>query len=143
MTKIRVPFKHYVYENAVKVEKIGFYEDELSEVYNVCKQCLSIHDRHSRFCQLCSDEHAKGNSEGYKSRLEENQKALDHYEAEAKKEGATLSAFGKVVAILNGSERTERKSSGEVRKKGKAVVSDDIQGKKPKNKRTGTKAGVV
>lgn len=143
MTKILVPFKYFVYENAMKVEKIGYYEDELSNVFNCCTQCLAIHDRRSRYCKDCSDEYKAGRHEDYKPRLEKNEKAVEMAEAKLEEENKlrhekmTLTRFGKVMAILNGSER---ESDSEVRQEGEHVAkSDNKRGKR----KTKAKAGVV
>lgn len=147
MTKILVPFKYSTYENAQKVEKIGYYEDELSNVFNLCTQCLSVHDRHSKYCQACSDEYKAGEHEKYKDRLVKNEAAVEEYEKKAKEKDMTLTRFGRVTAILNGSQNGDkdegksRKSSDKVRRKGKAVVQDDVQDR-PKRKAR-TKARVV
>lgn len=163
MTKILVPFVYFVYENAMKVEKIGYYEDELSNVYNMCKQCLNVHDRHSRFCELCSQEHKAGDHESFKARLSRNSKAIEASQKKIveklKKEAKSveemdrakateLTNFGKVMAVINQNERKSKGKGGtgadKVRGKGKDVVQNDIQASPVKRKsKARTKAGVV
>lgn len=110
MTTILVPYKYYTYENAIKIEKIGFYEDELSNVYNVCTKCLSIHDRHSKYCLACSEEFKSGVANGFEERLKKNKEAIEKYTKEWTKKGKDiipmqLNRFGTVVAILNSEEK--------------------------------------
>lgn len=160
MTKILVPFVYYVYENLEKVRKIGYYEDELSNVYNMCKQCLEVHDRHSRFCEKCSSEYKAGDHETFKKRLTVNQKAIDDSQKQIveklKKEAKSveemdkaksteLTNFGRAMAVINRNERNERKGTDKVRGKGKDVVQDNLQANPVKGKRSKgrAKAGVV
>jgi hypothetical protein len=163
MTKILVPFVYYVYENAQKVEKIGYYDDELSNVYPMCKQCLSIHDRHSAYCLLCSEEYKAGEHEAYIPRLKKNQALIDASQkkiVEKLKKGGKphdveLNRWGRTIAVLNGdkdgnksNKAKRRPSANKVRGKGKDVVQDDIQANPVKGKRRAsskgrTKAGVV
>lgn len=118
MTQISIPYKFFTYENAQKVEKIGFYQEELSNVYNMCTKCLSIHDRHSKFCQACSDEYRLQDEKSYLARLKKNQEAISKYEKDARKkeknESIQLNRFGQVVAVLS-NDPTEIKETKKIK----------------------------
>jgi HD superfamily phosphohydrolase len=133
MTQILIPFKYYTYENLQKVERIGFYPEELSNIYNMCSKCLSIHDRHSKFCQACSDEFKTGDEKSYVARLKKNQESIDKYTKETQKkeknDSIQLNRFGRVVAVLS-SDPTEIKETKE--EKPKKKVEGSIKVKKLK-----------
>lgn len=153
MTKIQIPFKYKVIENMVEVEKIGYYEDDLSNAFKVCNKCFSPHDRNSSFCSDCSAD-KRDNTETWKERVATNLKLSGVTEAEFRaltlRDKLTLIWAGEQAKINrnkpnkskeDATESKGRGSKGKVRKGSETVVQDNVQSRTKGGRRA--KAGVV